>query len=59
VQPGTSLWRIARATYGTSFKYSLIYEVNRDQIDDPDLIFPGQVFWVPEPISGPQSSARA
>ena len=49
VQPGNSLWRIARATYGSGFQYTLIYDANRAQIDDPDLIFPGQVFKVPEP----------
>ena len=49
VQPGNSLWRIARATYGSGFQYTLIYDANRDRIDDPDLIFPGQVFRVPEP----------
>ena len=49
VQPGNSLWRIARATYGSGFQFTLIYDANREQIDDPDLIFPGQVFKVPEP----------
>ncbi|MCH8113571.1 MAG: LysM peptidoglycan-binding domain-containing protein [Proteobacteria bacterium] len=48
VQPGNSLWRIARATYGSGYQFTLIYDANRDQIDDPDLIFPGQVFKVPE-----------
>ncbi len=47
VQPGNSLWRIARRTYGAGIRYSVIYEANRDQIRDPDLIFPGQVFMVP------------
>ena len=48
VQPGNSLWRIARATYGAGNQYTLIYDANRDQIGDPHLIFPGQVFKVPE-----------
>ena len=47
VQPGNSLWRLARRTYGTGFEYTVIYEANRDQIKDPDLIFPGQVFTLP------------
>ena len=49
VQPGNSLWRIARATYGSGLQFTLIYDANREQIHDPDLIFPGQVFKVPEP----------
>jgi len=47
VQPGNSLWRIARRTYGSGFAYTVIYSANRDQIADPDLIFPGQVFALP------------
>lgn len=48
VQPGNSLWRIARRTYGGGVQYTLIYEANRDQIRDPDLIYPGQVFMLPK-----------
>jgi nucleoid-associated protein YgaU len=44
VQPGDSLWRIARRIHGQGTAYTLIYEANRDQIRDPDLIYPGQVF---------------
>ena len=47
VQPGNSLWRIARRTYGSGFGYSVIYDANRDQIKDPDLIYPGQIFTLP------------
>ena len=47
VQPGHSLWRIARQTYGRGIRYTLIYEANRDQIRNPDLIYPGQVFVLP------------
>ncbi|MDH3737722.1 MAG: Ig-like domain-containing protein [Alphaproteobacteria bacterium] len=47
IQPGNNLWRIARERYGTGFQYTLIYEANRAQIRDPDLIFPGQIFMVP------------
>jgi len=47
VQPGNSLWRIARRSYGEGQMYSVIYEANRDQIRDADLIYPGQVFAVP------------
>ena len=48
VQPGNSLWRIARRTYGGGVQYTLIYEANQDQIRDPDLIYPGQVFVLPK-----------
>ncbi len=48
VQPGNSLWRIARRVYGTGYQYTVIYEANRDQIRDPNLIYPGQAFNLPE-----------
>ncbi|GAB4491788.1 MAG: LysM peptidoglycan-binding domain-containing protein [Parvularculaceae bacterium] len=47
VQPGNSLWRIARRLYGEGIQYTVIYEANRDQIRDPDLIYPGQIFVAP------------
>jgi len=47
VQPGNSLWRIARRTYGEGIQYSVIFQANNDQIADPDLIYPGQIFLVP------------
>ena len=47
VQPGNSLWRIARRTLGDGVQYTVIYEANKKNIRDPDLIFPGQVFDVP------------
>lgn len=47
VQPGNSLWRLARRTYGSGMRYTVIYEANREQIRNPDLIYPGQVFFVP------------
>lgn len=47
VQPGNSLWRIARRTYGQGIRFTLLYEANKDQIRDPDLIYPGQLFVVP------------
>lgn len=48
IQPGDNLWRIARERYGSGFQYTLIYDANRRQIHDPDLIFPGQIFLVPK-----------
>jgi len=44
---GNSLWRIARRHYGEGVLFTLIYEANLDQIKDPDLIYPGQVFSLP------------
>ncbi|MDX1711598.1 MAG: LysM peptidoglycan-binding domain-containing protein [Rhodovibrionaceae bacterium] len=47
VQPGNSLWVIARSAYGQGLRYTAIYRANIDQIEDPDLIYPGQIFLVP------------
>jgi len=47
VQPGNSLWRLARQSYGKGLRYTEIYEANKDQIRNPDLIYPGQVFIMP------------
>lgn len=44
---GNSLWRIAERIYGRGLRYTVIYEANRAQIRDPDLIYPGQVFYLP------------
>jgi nucleoid-associated protein YgaU len=48
VQPGNSLWRISRRIYGEGLRYTTIYDANREQIRNPDLIYPGQVFSLPE-----------
>lgn len=47
VQPGYTLWGISAQNYGDGIQYVRIYEANRDQIRDPDLIYPGQIFAVP------------
>jgi hypothetical protein len=47
VVKGNSLWRLARNTYGEGMMYTLIFEANKDQIKDADLIYPGQVFNLP------------
>lgn len=49
VQPGNSLWRIASRVYGEGTLYTEIYQANVEQIRDPDLIYPGQIFALPEP----------
>lgn len=48
VQPGNSLWRIARRIYGEGMAYTQIFEANRVQIRDPDRIYPGQSIVVPK-----------
>jgi nucleoid-associated protein YgaU len=50
VQPGNSLWRIARRLTGKGVDYVYIYDSNQAQIRDPDLIFPGQVFQIPAEV---------
>ena len=50
VQPGNSLWRIARRLSGDGFNYVYIFEANQGQIKDPDVIYPGQVFEVPADV---------
>lgn len=48
VQPGYTLWGIASDRYGSGFDYVQIFEANRGQIRDPDLIYPGQIFELPD-----------
>lgn len=47
VVKGDTLSHIAQAHYGKAGKWRAIFEANRDQIDDPDRIFPGQVLKLP------------
>ncbi|MBS91882.1 MAG: hypothetical protein CMM95_02370 [Rickettsiales bacterium] len=47
VKNGNSLWRIARKTMGGGIFYSEIYKNNLEKIKDPNLIYPGQVFNIP------------
>ncbi|MCW5744185.1 MAG: LysM peptidoglycan-binding domain-containing protein [Alphaproteobacteria bacterium] len=46
---GDNLWNIARGALGGGERYTAIYEANRSQIRDPNLIYPGQVFVIPKP----------
>lgn len=48
IEKGSTLWAIAKATYGDGLMYVRVYEANKDQIRDPDLIYPGQVFTLPQ-----------
>ncbi len=47
IQPGNTLWGLSRRVYGGGKRYTLIFQANKDQIRNPDLIYPGQVFIVP------------
>ena len=47
ISSGNTLWAIARETYGDPYLYVQIFEANRDQIRDPNRIYPGQVFTLP------------
>lgn len=51
IRRGDSLWRISRRIYGHGVRYSTIYLANQEQITDPDRIWPGQIFKVPEKSS--------
>jgi nucleoid-associated protein YgaU len=51
VQPGATLWAIARDRYGEGPRYVAVFEANRRQIKNPDLIYPGQVFDLPDLLS--------
>ncbi|HRK42652.1 MAG TPA: LysM peptidoglycan-binding domain-containing protein, partial [Gemmobacter sp.] len=48
VQPGFTLWRIAHENFGDGVMYVKVFEANKSQIRDPDLIYPGQVFTIPK-----------
>jgi LysM repeat protein len=48
VQPGNTLWGIASETYGDGMLFVRLFEANKATIRDPDLIYPGQVFALPE-----------
>lgn len=48
VQPGHTLWELAESTYGDGVKYVQIFHANKDTIRDANLIYPGQIFKLPE-----------
>ena len=47
VQPGDSLSKIAKEVYGKAGRWKEIFEANKDQIKDPNLIQPGQELRIP------------
>ena len=48
VVKGDSPSKIAKHLYGDAQKWRKIYDANRDQIKNPDLIYPGQTFTIPD-----------
>jgi nucleoid-associated protein YgaU len=48
IQPGNSLWKISREVYGKGRMFTIIYEANRDQIKNPNRIYPGQILTAPK-----------
>jgi nucleoid-associated protein YgaU len=48
IRRGDTLWQISRRVYGQGVRYSTIYLANQTQIRDPNRIWPGQVFKVPQ-----------
>ena len=60
VHTGESLWRISQypEVYGTGKRWPVIYRANRDQIKNPDLIYPNQVFVIPRDDAPPPSPAQ-
>ena len=47
VKRGDCLWNIAKKYDGNGSKYTTIYNANRNKIKNPNLIYPGQVLWIP------------
>ena len=50
VQPGNTLWAISRERYGRGILYVQVFDANKDKIRNPDLIYPGQIFDLPDNI---------
>jgi hypothetical protein len=48
IQPGFTLWQLAELHFGSGDRYVQIFEANRGTISDPNMIFPGQIFDVPD-----------
>ncbi len=49
VVKGESLSKIAKHYYDDMMKYKAIFDANRDILDNPDVIHPGQVLTIPNP----------
>ncbi len=51
IRKGDNLWRVSRRVLGRGIRYSTIYNANKSQIKNPSLIFPGQIFKIPEKMA--------
>lgn len=52
IRRGDTLWHISRRIYGEGVRYTTIYLANQQQIKNPDMIWPGQIFTLPENSGG-------
>jgi nucleoid-associated protein YgaU len=50
IEKGDTLFGIAKAFYGNGMKYPQLFEANREVIDDPDKIYPGQKIRIPREV---------
>jgi nucleoid-associated protein YgaU len=48
ISRGDSLWSLSRLAYGDGNRYAVIFNANRDKIHNPNLIYPGQTFVMPQ-----------
>ena len=48
IQKGDTLSKIAKAEYGSAGQWHALFEANREIIEDPDLIYPGQMIRIPD-----------
>ena len=48
ISRGDSLWALSRLAYGDGARYAVIFKANRDKINNPNLIYPGQTFVMPQ-----------
>lgn len=58
VSRGDSLWRISEQTYGSGVRYPVIFHANQQQIRNPNLIYPGQIFVLPDQSQAQSESRR-
>jgi LysM repeat protein len=63
IEKGQTLWSIAKsdAAYGKSCNWPLIFKANKGKVQDPDLIYPGQVLIIPRgvPVTEKDSACEA
>lgn len=50
VKKGDTLWDIADVKLGNPTQWPILFALNKEQIQNPDLIFPGQVLSVPQKV---------